>query len=75
MAVFQECAKILVVMELLTIEVIGPITLGRTLFRIFVGIGSISHDLLAIFPIILDTSCSVRGWNSLSSLTSQCTGL
>ena len=42
-----------VVMELLTIEVIGPITLGNTFLRSVVGIGSILHDLHAIFPIIL----------------------
>ena len=54
------------VIELFTIEVIGPITLGNTFLRSVVGIGSISHDLLDVFPIIFDTSFSVSGCNSLN---------
>ena len=52
------------IIELFTIEVIGPITLGNTFLRSVVGIGSISHDLLYIFPIIFDTSFSESSWNS-----------
>ena len=58
--------KMSVVTELFTIEVIGPITLGNTFLRSVVGIGSILHDLLDIFPIIFDTSFSVSSWNSFN---------
>ena len=50
--------------------VIGPITLGNTFLSRVVGIGSISHDLLTIFPTMVATSCSDNGTNSENLLLS-----
>ena len=55
--------------------VIGPITLGNTFLSRVVGIGSISHNLLAIFPIIVSTSCSDNGTNLENFLLSLSYGL
>ena len=67
MAVFQFEAKIPSLSDTFIIFVMVEITPGRICFNREVGIGSVSHDLVATPFIILFTSSSETSLNCLST--------
>ena len=66
MALFHDAAKMPSPSERLTILVIRGTTVGSIFLRIFVGIGSSSHDLVLRLHMTAFTWSWVRGTNFLN---------